>query len=385
MSKQQQSPSSSLPLIAAIFTVVLVIGVIALVALDRIEIAQGRNIEDAAQTPLTLPIACGALFLLALGWLVWLIKHFGLRHIITMIVTGIAAILLVTTPFFAWQSFSSQRDLTVISMTCDAESLRNTGGPALANCEQDAVETIVLLEGVKTDDVWVPDEATGNLIREFRDLPGGNWKTMLTVDGPPDTVAISAVGQRGDETVRMGSFRPYMDVDSERLRWSALIPINDDISTVQILFYLSSDPVVESASIRFDIRECQGQTLRSFDASQCEPMETSAPLVIEKSPEGTRTWRHPLVSREDSEMVITNLEARTYELQPDYSSIEMYTQSTDVLIIPSAMPQIAENSITAPGASSFDVTVEETSGELVYTLYVFPTGPTFAGKSAELR
>lgn len=381
MSEQHQPTSSSIPLIAAIFSVVLVIGAIALVALDRIEIAQGRNIEDAAQTPLTLPLVCGGLFLLSIGWLYWLIKHHGRRHIVTLVVTGLAVLLLIATPLFAWQSFHSQRDLTVISMTCDAESLRNTGGAALANCEEDAVETIVLLEGVKTDDTWVPDEATGNLTREFHDLPGGNWSTMLTVDGPPDTVAISAVGQRGDESVRMGSFRPYMDVESERLRWSALIPINDDISTVQILFYLSANPVVESASIRFDIRECQGQTLRSFDASQCEPLETSTPLVIEKSPDVTRTWRHPLVTRKGSEMVIKNLEARTYKLQPDYSSIEMYTQSTDVLIIPSAMQQVEENSLTEPGASSFEVVVDDNSGELAYTMYVFPTGPTFANGS----
>src|SRR5699024_5684336 len=104
-------------------------------------------------------------------------------------------------------------------------------------------------------------------------------------------------------------------VESEHLRWSAHVPIDDDISTVQVLFYLSANPAVESASIRFDVRECQGQTMRSFDASQCAPMESSAPLVVEKSPEGTRTWRHPHVTRNGSQMVITNLEARTYELQ----------------------------------------------------------------------
>lgn len=379
MSKKHDStPSSSRPLVAAIFTVVLVIGAIALIVLDRLEIANGRNIEDAPQTPLTLPLICGGLLLIAIGWLYWLIKNHGPRHIVTMIVTGFAAILLIATPLFAWQSFNSERDLTVISMTCDAEALRNSGRPALADCEQNAVETIVLLEGVTTDDQWVPDEATGNLTREFHSLPGGNWKTMLTVDGPPDTVAISAVGQRGDESVRMGTFRPYMDVDSERLRWSALLPIDDDIDTVQVLFYLSQNPAVESASIRLDVRECQGQTLRSFDASQCEPMEASAPFVTEKTPEGTRTWRHPQVTREGSEMVITNLEERTYELQPDYPSIEMYTQSTDVLIIPSAMPQTGENSITEPGASSFEVKIDDNTGELTYTVYVFPSGPTFA-------
>lgn len=379
MSKQNQSTTSSMPLIAAIFTVVLVIGAIVLLTLDRLDVANGRSIEEAAQTPLTLPLVCAGLLLIAIGWLYWLIKHHGFRHIVTLVVTGIAAILLVATPLLAWQVFNNERDLTIVSMTCDAESLRNTGGAVLANCEEDAVETIVLLQGVTSDDQWIPDDATGNLTREFHGLPGGEWETMLTVDGPPDTVAIAAVGQKGDESIRLGNFRPYMDTESERLRWSALVPIAEDIDTVQVLFYLSANPAVESASIRFDMRECQGQTLRSFDASQCEPMETSAPLVVEKSPEGTRTWRHPHVAREGSEMVITNLEARTYELQPDYPSIQLYSQSTDVLIIPSAMEQTEANSLTEPGASSFDVTVTESSAALTYTIYVFPTGPTFAG------
>ncbi len=382
MTKHKQSTPSPLPLAAAILTVILVIGAITIIVLDQREIARGRTIEEAAQTPLTLPLVCGGLLLIAIGWLYWLAKHHGLRHIVTMVVTGIAAILLVATPLFAWQAFTSERDLTVISMTCDAESLRNTGRPVLADCEQNAVDTIVLLEGVQSNDQWVPDKATGNLTREFDSLPGGDWETMLTVDGPPDTVAITAVGQRDDDPVRLGSFRPYMDAESERLRWSALVPIDADISTVQILFYLSANPAVESATIRFNVQECRGQTLRSFDASGCAPMEVSAPLVVEKSPEGTRTWRHPHVTRDGSTMVITNLEARTYELQPDYSSIETYTQSTDVLIIPSAMPQTAENSLTEPGASSFEVTVEDNSGELIYTIYVFPAGPTFAGESA---
>ena len=69
-------------------------------------------------------------------------------------------------------------------------------------------------------------------------------------------------------------------------------------------------------------------------------------------------------------------------LQPDYAGIEMYTQSTDVLIIPSAMPQTEENSVAVPGESVFEVPIESNTGELRYTIYVFPTGPTFATSGA---
>lgn len=378
MSTQQQQSQSTLPLVAAVLTVIAVIAGIALVALDSMAATGGRKIEDAPQPPLTLTLACIALLLVAIGWVIWLVRRQGLRHLATMIATGIAAALLVLTPIFAWQAFSSDRDLTVISMTCDAEALRHTGRAPLSDCTENAVETIVLLEAVSTERIWVPDAATGNLTREFDGLPGGNWKTRLTVDGPADTVAVAAVAEQGDKQVRLGTFRPYMDAESGRLRWSAVVPVDADVSTVRVLFYQSANPAVGSASIRFDVRECSGQNLRSFDASACQPFEGSASFVIEKSPEGPRTWRQPQVSRQGSTVVVTNLEARTWEFQPDYTSIEMYTQSTDVLIIPGAMPQLEENSITAPGESTFEITIEENTGELVYTIYVFPAGPTYA-------
>lgn len=383
MSTHKHTTSTTMPLVAAALTVVLALGAIAVVAFDRLEIARGRKIEEAAQIPLTLPLVSGGLLLVAAGWLYWLIRKYGPKHIVSIIVAGATIILLIATPLFAWQSFTSERDLTVLSMTCDAESLRNTGRSTLADCEDNAVETIVLLEGVKNGDQWVPSTITDNLTRQFHALPGGDWETTLTVDGPPETVAVSVVGERDDEHVRLGNMRPYMDASTGRLRWSAVVPVDADVSTLRVLFYLSAHPGVESASIRFEVQECSGQNIRSFDASQCAPLEASAPFVMEKTPSEPRTWRHPHVTRDGSDIVITNLEARTYELQPDYASIQTYTQSTDVLIIPSAMPQIADNSIVEPGADTFEVTTESNSAELVYTIYVFPSGPTFASVSEQ--
>ena len=377
MSRQHPSPTPNLPLVAAVLTVILVIGAVVIVVLDRLETASGRNIEDAPQLPLTIPLICGGLLLLAAGWLIWLIREHGPRHILAVIVAGATILLLISTPLLAFQAATSDRDLTVISMTCDAEALRNTGGVAMGDCEEAPVDTIVLLGGVNTDDTWTPNETTGNLTRRFHDLPAGSWETMLTVDGPPETVAVTLV-EGGDDGARLGNFRPFMDAESDQLRWTSLVQLNADVSTVRVHFYLSANPAVESASIRFDVQACNGQNIRTFDVSGCESIETGTPFVMEKSPTEPRTWRHPHVAREGSDLVISNLEARSYMMQPDYAGIEMFTQSTDVLIIPSAMPQVAENSVAVPGESVFEVPIESNTGALTYTIYVFPSGPTFA-------
>lgn len=379
--RKESSPSSLLPLVAAGLTILLTLGALALVTIDRLASSSGRHIEDAPQTPLVLPIICGVLLLIAIGWSVWLIRQHGLRHTLSLIAIAISAILLVLTPLFAVQSFSNQRDLTVVSMTCDAEDLRFAGGAPTSSCTDQAVETIVLLQGVSSSDQWIPDSATGNLTREFTDLPGDKWDARLIVDGPLDTVAVAAVVGEGDEQTRIGNFRPYMDTDSNQLRWSAVVPVDTDVSTVRILFYLSQNPAVGSASIRFDVQECPGQPVRSFDASKCAPFVNAAGFVMEAPPAGPRTWRHPRVVLDGTSLVVSNLEARTYELEPDYATIEMYTQSTDVLIIPAAMPQIEENSITKPGDASFEITINEQSGEQLYTIYIFPSGPTYADAS----
>ena len=176
MSTQKQPTSSmfSLPFIAAVLTVLLVIGGVIVIVLHRLEIADGRTIEDAATALPVVPLVCGGLLVLALGWLIWLVRNLGMRDILTIVVAVGAAILLVITPLFAWQSINNERDLRVVSMTCDAEELRNTGGPVLANCEQNSIDTIVLLQGVESDDQWVPDSATDNMVREFHNLPGGD-------------------------------------------------------------------------------------------------------------------------------------------------------------------------------------------------------------------
>lgn len=381
MSKQPTTQSSILPLVAAVLTLFVVIGAIAVASLDLIETARGREIEAAAKIPLTLPLVSLGLLLIAGGWLYWLFTRYGRRHMLTIFVSVATALLFIITPLLAFQAFTSERNLTVISMTCDAEALRSSGGMALAGCEDNSVDTIVLLGGVQSDDSWAPDNTVNNLTREFHDLPGGDWKAMLTVDGPPDTVAVSLTGTRDGEDVRLGTFRPHMDAESGRLRWTSLVELDADMETVRIQFFLSANPAVASASIQFQVMQCQNQSIRSFDASQCEPMESNAPFVMEKTPSEVRTWRHPLVVRDGSMMVISNLETRTYKLQPDYAGIEMQTQSTDVLVIPTAMDQTEANSVVVPGESVFDVAIEPSTGVLIYTIYVFPAGPTFAGVS----
>lgn len=381
MSKQHQPSTPTLPIVAAIATVVLVLAAIALVAMDLIENSQGRKIEEASQTPLLHPLVCGALLLVAAGWLVWLAKTHGTKHLLTIITATAAALLLVATPLLAWQATTAERELTVISMTCDAETLRSTGDMAQASCVENPVDTIVLLGGVKSDDSWTPETITDNQTRDFTELPAGDWESTLEVDGPPDTVAVVATGEKNGETTRLGSFRPYMDAESGRLRWRALVRMDADISKVHVQFYLSANPAVESASVRFQVRECRGQLVRDFDAEQCTPTAVNSPLVMEVPPTDVRTWRHPHVANDGSGFVITNLEARDYLLQPDYASIELYAENTDVHVIPAAMPQVAENSVAVPGESRFTLPIESNTGELVYTIYIFPRGDVYAQDS----
>lgn len=381
--RNRPTPSSALPGVAAAVTIILVIGAIALITTNQLANLRGRNIENAPQIPLLVPALCLMLLLISIGWVVWLAKRYDYRHALTKIAMVSTALLIVVTPLVTIRAFSSERDLTVISMTCKAEQLRYTGAAPLTGCTEEAVDTIVLLEGVESDEQWVPTAAVGNLTRDFTNLPGSKWKALLTVDGPPDTVAVAAVADDGDSQTRIGTFRPYMDVESGQLRWTSLIPVDTDVSQIRVLFYLSENPAAESASLRFDVRECPGQTVRRFDASRCESFNSAAGFVAEKQAAGPRTWRQPRISTEGSTLVVNNLEARTYELEPNYATIEAYTQSTDVLIIPSAMPQVEENSITVPGESTFEITINENSGEQLFTIYVFPTGPTYAQSIGE--
>lgn len=372
---EKPARKSSLELVAAIGTIVLLLLAIVLLALDILARANGRHIEDVPDPPMAPVLVCGMALLLAAAWAVWLARTRGLKNTTTRIVAGIAAVLLVVTPLVAWQELSSHRELTVVSATCEADASRNAG---FSDCSEEAVDTIVLLQAVDGSNTWVPDSITNNLSREFTDLPDGPWEARLTVDGPVDTVTVNVIAERDGDPVRLTSLRPSFDEESDRLRWSGVVPFGSDISNVQVQFVRSPNPAVESARLRFEVRSCEGQNIRTFDASQCQPMDTDSPFIREETPKDTRTWRQLWVTREGGSFVVANLEARTYTLQPDYVFIEQETQSTDVLIIPAPMEQTAANSIAEPGASSFTIDIDANTGELAYIIYVFPAGPTFA-------
>lgn len=375
---EKQSARADLVLWAAIGTFVVVLLGIAVIAMNMLDTARGRHIEDAVQPSLTPTLVAAVALLMAVGWAIWLVQQRGIRNLAAGIAVATAVVLLIVTPVVGWRAFTSERELTIVTTTCNAESLRNTGGDPRTGCTEEAVETIVLLEAVRGTDTWVP-VTTGNLTRDFTNLPPGSWDARLTVDGPAETVAVMVIAERDGAPVRLGTLRPHADEESERLRWSGVIPVASDVSSVVVQFYLSPNPAVESARIRFDVQACAGQNIRSFDAGSCEPMIASSPFIYERPPDGTRTWRQLYVAREGDSFVVSNLEARTYTLQPDYVAIENATQSTDVLIIPAAMVQVAANSITVPGENDFEIEIDASTGELVYVVYVFPAGPTYAG------
>ncbi len=376
---EKQAPQPGMAVWVAIGTLVLVLLGVAVIALQTLETARGQYIEDAARPSLIPTLVSAVGLLVAAGWAIWLARNRGRNAPLTLIASTIAVVLLVVTPITAWQAFTGGRELTVVTSTCNAESLRTTGGDPRASCAETAVETIVLLEAVQGNESWVPD-TTGNLTREFNDLPPESWDARLTVDGPDDTVAVAVIAERDGDPVRVGSLRPSMDTEPERLRWSGVVPVANDVSTLHVQFYLSPNPAVESARIRFEVHSCAGQNIRSFNADRCEPTGASSPFVYEQSPDGTRTWRQLHVVPDGDAFVVSNLEARIYTLEPDYLAIENATRSTDVLIIPAAMDQVERNSITSPGETDFDIEIDASTGELTYMVYVFPTGPTYAGK-----
>ena len=374
---EKQSTPSGLVLWAAMGTMVMALVSIGLLVFYVLANARGHHIENAPHPPITPTLVAAIWLLLAASWAIWLLRNYGSGSRIARTVSAIAVVLLIATPLVGWRAFTSERTLTVLSSTCTAESLRNTGGDPRTGCNEEAVDTIVLLEAVQGNRIWVPAN-TGNLTREFANLPPGSWDARLTVDGPADTVSVVVIGERDGTTVRLGTLRPAADAESDRLRWSGVVPVADDVSRIEVQFYLSPNPAVNSARIRFDVRSCAGQTIRSFDAAGCEPMDASSPFIYEQPPDGTRTWRQLYVAREGESFVVSNLEARNYTLQPDYVTIEQSTQSTDVLIIPAAMEQVAANTITVPGKNSFEIEIDASTGELLYVIYVFPSGPTFA-------
>lgn len=349
-----------------------------LIVLEQIRATRYQSIDSASSPKLMLPIVTGFLCLTAVGWAIWLVRTRGIRTVASIVMTVVAIALLIATPVFAMQVRDSSRELRVTSMLCDADSLTITGGNPDTGCEDASVETIVLLQGLESDRQWVPGTSTDNLVRTFANLPSGSWNAMLTVDGPESTVAASVLAERDGELIRIGQLRPSPDQESGKMRWTGQVSVHDGDGDLKVLFYESANPAVASARIRFDVRTCTGQSVRTFDASMCESQGTGAALVREQSPDGTRTWRQPWVEAEGTSLVVSNLEERTYIMQPDYPSIQTETQSTDVLIIPAAMEQVESNSLTAPGAKEFEIEITASTGTIEYLIYIFPTGSNFA-------
>lgn len=372
------SSSPRTVLVAAIVSGIAILASLALLVLDYLATTQGRTIQQVIDARWNRTLLLGVLLIIGLGWSIWLVRHRSWRDLAVIGVSVLTAVALIGTSVAAWGAINSPRDVVLTSMQCDAEALRTSGGDPLATCEIAAVDTIVLLSDTPSGSQWIPGAMEGNTTSRFDDLPGGGWDATITVDGPRDTTAVHIVAMRGDRATRIGAFTPTLNQENVRSEWRGVVRVPGDTDDIRVLFFESPGDEVPSAGLRMNVRACHGQSIRTFDPVQCEPMEITEPLVSEPTTTGARTWRYPISEVRGSTQAMTNLEARTYTLTPDFATIQMLTQSADVLIIPAAMPQTEENSVIRPGQSTFDVTVEPNSGELEYTVYVFPSGPTFA-------
>lgn len=366
-------------LIAGLITTILVViaGVFLAVftsAMQSIANSSGtQSIEKAAEPQFTLTIIVGVYAILAGLWTLWFARGRGVRSLATMVCATLSVVLLLAASTIGWQVLTQSRSLTIAPMICEASGLKVSGGNPTDGCQDSVIETGVTLTGERTDDTWSATTDTQQ-VSSFADLPTGDWTARLTVDGQDDTVAVHVIAQRDDRWVRIGQLRPSLDIDSGELHWSGVMSTRDRDRNLRVQYFASENPAVASASIRFDVRDCTNQSIRTFDASACQPLETAAVLVQEQSPEGARTWRQPRVTIEGTTLVVVNLEARTYELAPNYAAVQTATGGTDILIIPTAMEQIEANSASVPGDSSFPVEITPATGVIEYTIYVFSSG-----------
>lgn len=361
-----------------IVTLAAVIVVAALYIINRLAIVRGRTLDQVQDARWNVPILAAVLLAIALVWLVWMVRRFGLRHIATVVTAMVAVALLIVTPLLAWQAGTASRELTVTNMTCDPEALRTTGGDPLMDCQENAVDTIVHISALESDDTWTPDSMEANTRSRFGDLPAGGWDARLTVDGPAETTAVHVVDVSGDRPVRLATFTPRFDEETARMIWSGPMRFPGGADNIRVLFYLSEQPASPSASLRFNVRACTGQSIRTFNAAECESYASSVPVVMEAPDDTARTWRYPINRMEGGTQVVSNLEARSYTFTPDLTSVQMLSQSADVLIIPAPLEQVESNAVAAPGVGQFQVEIAENTGPQEYVVYIFPSGPTYA-------
>ncbi len=374
-----KTPDRSSPWVIAgiIITLLVVLAGVALAMLDMARSSGIQPIETAAEPQLTLMIVVGVYAILAGLWTFWFARGRGGRSPATLVCAVLSIVLLLAAGTVGWQALTQSRSLTIAPMNCAASGLKVSGGNPVDGCHDSAIETGLMLTGERTDDSWSAT-TDASQTSSFADLPAGDWTARLTVAGQDDTVAVHVIALRDDRWVRIGQLRPSLDIDTGELQWSGKIGTRETDRDLRVQYFASENPAVASASIRFEVRDCVNQSIRTFDAANCQPLAKAAVFVHEQSPEGVRTWRQPHVVIAGTTLVVTNLEARTYELAPNYAEVQTVTGGTDILIIPTAMDQTEENSVSVPGDSSFPVEITPSTGTIEYVIYVFSSGERLA-------
>jgi hypothetical protein len=140
--------------------------------------------------------------------------------------------------------------------------------------------------------------------------------------------------------------------------------------------YLSPYTDAPDANIRLSVQQCTGTSLASFDASACEPMTPSSPVVQEVLPADEAERGRPIdISIEDGGIMITNLEERDYTFRPA-------DMNTDMLVIPADGPQTTDRNVLEVDAASpegtFTIGIDSGTDEAAYTVYLFDRAPTVA-------
>lgn len=340
------------------------------------DIGPDTTITDAEGARYILPLIFGGIALIAIIWLAtWLLARWTFT-IFPMTIAAIGGIALLAALVGAWRGMSNGHEITITTYLCEDDSERIT---PLSSGLPDGCEAVPDVEGVTLgttgDPTLVRPDASSNSLSRFSDLPRGTYSATITAQGRSDTAsAILATETRNG----IRAMSPLQHQGGTT--WSGPMTLHPNLETYYLLLYPSQYDEAPNARIRITVQECTGTSLASFDASACEPVPLSGP-VVELQP-ASPSGRPAVTSLDTEGMTFTGLEQRTYTFTPELPDDALRTGRSDMLVIPADGPQTSDRNVLMLDPEhpqgAFTVEVSEDAENLDYTIYVFVENVTVA-------
>lgn len=342
---------------------------IAIILLQQIAKRGGWTIAQAEDWKLILPAIALAITLMATTWAFMFHRQRHGNPRISRVLIGIAIFAAVATVFLGFRAIAGDREIAMSTYTCPSEMLRTRN--ATPNPDDDCTaETrdVTLSIGSPDNPTYRTPTGSGEAYL-FENLPSDTWKARLHATADPDVVGISIVDTSTDSSRTLAAMSRTTSGE-----WTATFDFPADADRFALLYHTADAPAVPSASVRFAVMACEGQSIRSFDAAGCTPTTVNLPLIGEANADGAHIWRYPVVEVGEAGQRVVNLEARTYTLTALPANVQSQTGSADMLVLPAAGNQTTDRAVAAPGQLTFEVNVTASSGPLEYVIYVFPSG-----------